>query len=184
MHPEPGLNASAPIVPSPDPEADLVQQFWGRLRVFSGRRLGDATLAEDVAQETLRRVVEALRAGRVRDEAALPAFVFETARHICQQHARTAGREARALARLERGAAPEPRWPDALTALITAERRFAVRRALSRLTPEEQGLLAGFYYEQLEAEELARRLGTTAGAVRVRKHRALKRLAELLAEDT
>jgi RNA polymerase sigma-70 factor (ECF subfamily) len=181
VHPEPGPDA--PTVPPPDLEADLVRQFWGRLRVFSGRRLGDASQAEDVAQETLRRVVEALRAGRVRDQAALPAFVFETARHICQQHARTAGREARALARLGQGAPAEPRWPDALTALITAEQRFTVRRALRRMTPEEQALLAGFYYEQLQAEDLARRLGTTAGAVRVRKHRALKRLAELLAED-
>lgn len=160
-----------------------MRQFWGRLRVFSGRRLGDDALAEDVAQETLRRVVEALRAGRVRDQAALPAFVFETARHICQQHARASGREARALARLGQVAPPEPRWPDGLTALITAERRVAVRRALSRLTVEEQRLLTGFFYEQLEAEELARRLGTTAGAVRVRKHRALKRLADLLTGD-
>lgn len=183
MHPKPGPDAPAPTVPPPDLEADLVPRFWGRLRVFSSRRLGDAALAEDVAQETLRRVVEALRAGRVRDPVALPAFVFETARHICQQHVRTAGREARALARLGQGPPPEPRWPDALAALIAAERRFAVRRALSRLIPEEQHLLAGFYYEQLEAEELARRLGTTAGAVRVRKHRALKRLAALLAED-
>jgi RNA polymerase sigma-70 factor (ECF subfamily) len=160
-----------------------VQQFWGRLRLFSARRLGDVALAEDVAQETLRRVVEAHRAGRIRDRAALPAFVFETARHICQQQARSEGREARALARLGQGAREESRRPDALVALIVAERRFAVRQALGRLSPEERLLLAGFYYEQVEAEELARRLGITPGAVRVRKHRALKRLAQLLEDD-
>jgi RNA polymerase sigma-70 factor (ECF subfamily) len=183
VDPEPVPDAPTPTIPPTDLEADLVHRFWARLRVFSGRRLADAALAEDVAQETLRRVVEALRAGRVRDPAALPGFVFETARHICQQHARTAGREARALARLGQSGPPESRWPDALTGLITAERRFAVRQALGRLSTEEQRLLAGFYYEQLKAEELARRLGVTPGAVRVRKHRALKRLAELLAED-
>jgi RNA polymerase sigma-70 factor (ECF subfamily) len=146
------------------------------------RRLGDAALAEDVAQETLRRVVDALRQDRVRDPAALPAFVFETARHVCQHHARSAGREARALARLRQGSPDEGRWPDALGALISAERRFAVRQALARLTTPERQLLSGFYYEQLAAEELAGRLGITAGAVRVRKHRALKRLGELLTE--
>ena len=183
MSPEPAADTSSPAGQRPELEAQLVRQFWARLRVFSARRLGEAALAEDVAQDTLRRVVEALRAGRIRDEAALPAFVFETARHICQQHARSAGREARALARLGQGTPADAGWPDALSVLISAERRFAVRRALGRLTPEERDLIAAFYYEYLEAEELARRLGITAGAVRVRKHRALKRLGEILAED-
>ena len=39
--------------------------------------------AEDVAQETLRRVLAALEAGRVANLEALPGFVFQTARHLC-----------------------------------------------------------------------------------------------------
>jgi DNA-directed RNA polymerase specialized sigma24 family protein len=37
------------------------------------------------------------------------------------------------------------------------------------------------YYEQLESAEAAQRLGITAGALRVRKHRALERLAARVA---
>jgi RNA polymerase sigma-70 factor (ECF subfamily) len=179
VHPESLPGVPGPASAGPDLEAQLVDRFWARLRLFSMRRLGDAALAEDVAQETLRRVVEALRENRVRDQAALPAFVFQTARHVCQHHERSAGREAKALARLGRGSG-EHGWPDALGAMITAERRFAVRQALGRLSHEEQALLAGFYYEQLDADVLAQRLGITPGAVRVRKHRALKRLGDLL----
>jgi len=69
---------------SSDPDAmaaELSLRFRDRLRFFAARRLRDKNLAEDVAQETLRRALEALRAGRVENLAALPSFLFETARH-------------------------------------------------------------------------------------------------------
>ena len=36
------------------------------------------------------------------------------------------------------------------------------------------------YRDELDSEEIGRQLGLTAGAVRVRRHRAMRRLAELL----
>lgn len=164
-------------------EGDLAFRFWGRLRLFALRRLGEMSAAEDVAQETLRRVGEAVREGRIQQPEALSGFVFQTARHICLQLHRRAGREARALSRAAIGEAPEvvPCAPaDALTALIAEEQRVAMRQALVRLDPGDTDLLRLAYYEQMGAEQIAVRLGTTAGAVRVRKHRALRRLAELL----
>jgi RNA polymerase sigma-70 factor (ECF subfamily) len=159
-------------------EEALARQFWERIRLFATRRLSDATAAEDVAQETLRRVMEALRAGRVRQMETLPAFVFQTALHICQQHHRSAGREERALGKLSAVDAPLP--PDALSQLISRERRGEVHRALMRLRPEDRDLLQQMYYQDLEPDEIAQRLGLSAGALRVRKHRALQRLAELV----
>jgi RNA polymerase sigma-70 factor, ECF subfamily len=165
------------------PEAALAPRFWARLRVFAMRRVGDVATAEDVAQDTLKRVAEAIRAGRIEQPAALAAFVFQTARHICLQLQRSAEREARALSRAAIGEQPEvvPRAPpDALSALITDERRAAVRSALGRLDPDDAELLRLSYYDLLSADEVAARLGTTAGAIRVRKHRALRRLADQL----
>jgi RNA polymerase sigma-70 factor (ECF subfamily) len=159
-------------------ESELASQYWDRIRVLAARRLGDAAAAEDVAQETLRRVVTALREGRVENLTALPAFVFQTARHICLQQQRSAGREIRALTRV--GAGSGPSNDDALAALISEERRVLVRRALEGLGDTDRELLRLAYFEELGTEELAHRLGTTAGAVRVRKHRALRRLSELL----
>jgi RNA polymerase sigma-70 factor, ECF subfamily len=165
------------------PESELVPRFWDRLRVFATRRLNDAAAAEDVAQETLRRVGEALRAGRVEQPAALPGFVFQTARHVCLQLQRSAGREARALRRASGGDHPEVgpvAGADALSALITEERSVAVRRALHTLDADDGELLRLAYFDQLSAEQIAAKLGSTAGAIRVRKHRALRRLADRL----
>jgi RNA polymerase sigma factor (sigma-70 family) len=169
------------------PEAELAPRFWGRVRVFALRRVGDFATAEDVAQETLRRVGDAMRAGRIQQPAALAAFVFQTARHICMQLQRGAGRESRALARALTGAraavvplAP----PDALSALIAEERCTAVRAALARLEAGDVEVLRLTYYDLLGADQIAERLGTTPGAIRVRKHRALRRLADQLGAGT
>ncbi|HYK82590.1 MAG TPA: sigma-70 family RNA polymerase sigma factor [Gemmatimonadales bacterium] len=160
-------------------EAALAVRFWERLRLFAARRLGDRAAAEDVAQETLRRVLEAVRGGRLEEPAALPGFVFSTARHICAQHYRAAGREARALERLDAGRSSGGH-ADALAALITEERRRAVHHALARLAESDREILQLVFYEQVETEQVARRLALSPGAVRVRKHRALRRLSELL----
>ncbi len=166
-------------VPPDDVVADLTARFWERLRLFAARRLRDAALAEDVAQETLRRALEALRQGRVENPEALPAFLFQTARHVCMQRARSMGREARAMQRM--GAEDETSGdPDPLVALISRERGEAVRAALSRLDDEDRDLLTMSYGLALDSDEIARRLGITAGAVRVRKHRALARLTAIL----
>lgn len=163
-------------------EAELSRRFRQRLHLFALRRLGDPTAAEDVAQETLRRVVEALREKRLEDPDALPAYVFQTARHVCLHHHRSRKRERRALRRLTDIDAPRG-GADPLSHLLTEERRRAVRRALGELREPDRRLLRLFFYEGEETDEVARRFGISRGAARVRKHRALKRLWEALSEQ-
>lgn len=188
--PVPGSDSSGSLPagsppPAYPPESELNARFRERIRVFAARRLGEAA-AEDVAQETLRRVIEALRAARLRDPAALPAFVFQTARHVCQHRLRGAGREARALERLGHGAAEDTEAatsPDALLALVRSEEIGRVRAALDRLAESDRLLLRLLFYDGLDAGEAARRFGLSGSALRVRKHRALRRLARLLRES-
>jgi len=173
---------AAALVVASRAAAELAFRFAERLRLFALRRLRDASAAEDVAQETLRRVTDALYARRIEHPEAIPAFVFQTARHVCLEHQRAAGRESRALLRLGAGASEASLAPDALAQIIREERRVAVRQALAGLDESDRHLLRLAYYEQLDAPDIARRLGTTPGALRVRKHRALRRLAALLHE--
>lgn len=161
---------------------ELVARFRGRLMVLAARRLPDPSEAEDVAQETLQRVMEALRDDRLQSLEALPAFVYQTARHVCLQRARKWTRRRRAYERWRRGAGPGHADPEALTALIGAERCAAVRQAFSRMDSGERELLHMIYYEEIDATTVASRLRVTRGAFRVRKHRALQRLSELLQE--
>lgn len=162
-------------------EATLESRFRRRIQVMVLAWFGDPALAEDVAQETLRRVIEALRSGRLQNQEALAAFVYQTARHVCLQRRRKSTREERALGRLAADRS-DPKAEPVLSQLIHAERRAEVRRALERLRDKDRALLRWLYYEGLDARVVAERLGLTDGALRVRRHRALKRLAELLGE--
>ena len=166
-------------------EDELAVRFTARLRLFASRRLNDPTAAEDVAQETLHRVVEALRANRIENLDALPGFVFQTARNICLHRIRGAVRERTALARFElSGHGAGGTSGDVLDGLITEERRERVKCALGGLGRDDSALLAMVYYESLDTEIIAAHLALTPTAVRVRKHRALRRLAELLNHAT
>ena len=80
------------------------------------------------------------------------------------------------LARDDGGSAGE----DAMDALVRADRRLAVQGALARMDDGDRELLRLAFDEELDAAEIGRRLGASPGTVRVRKHRALRRLAELL----
>jgi RNA polymerase sigma-70 factor (ECF subfamily) len=148
------------------------------LRLFAARRLGDRTAAEDVAQEALRRALEAMEAGRIENSAALPGFLFQTALHICLHRSRSAGRERKALQRFGTSVGQGVEGP--LTALISKERRSKVRQALEQIEPDDRRLLEMTYRDELSSEDIGRQLGLTAGAVRVRRHRAIRRMAELL----
>ncbi len=181
----PGSPQSSPVTnPEPAPEAleqNLAERFWERLRVFGTRRLGDSALGEDLAQEVLRRVTEALRSGRVLNPDALAGFVFQTATHVCLHHYRSRGREERALTRMT-GMDPGNPGPGPLDALVSEEARTVVHRALGELNPGDRELLRRIYFDEEPSSETANRLKLTAGALRVRKHRALERLAGLLGE--
>ena len=176
--------SSSPLQPSvaAAAEGELSARYWDRVRLFALRRLRDLAGAEDVAQDVIRVVTEALRAGRVENLDALPGYVFRTAQHLCLQRMRSSGREARALDRLGNEPAPDQRALDPLVALIGEERRFSVRRALSGLAPPDRELLTLIYFDEIDSAVASNRLGITQEAFRVRKHRALKRLGEILAD--
>jgi RNA polymerase sigma-70 factor (ECF subfamily) len=160
--------------------AEIAERFFGRVALFAARRLGDRSSGEDVAQETLSRVLAALRDGRVESLGSLPAFVFQTARHVCMQQARKRGREARALGRLQEADPVHP--PSGDEVLISAERVGRIRAALGRLREADREILRLAYEEEHGTEAIGARLGLSAEAVRVRKHRALSRLGDLLRE--
>ena len=161
--------------------AEISDRFFRRVALFAARRLGDRSSGEDVAQETLHRVLSALREGRVESLESLPGFVFQTAKHLCMQHARKRGREARALERLQRTDPVHP--PSGEGLLISAERVKQVRGALDQMREADREILHEVYENWLGTEEIAARLGVSPEAVRVRKHRALKRLGDLLRQD-
>jgi RNA polymerase sigma-70 factor (ECF subfamily) len=162
-------------------ESAQLAQLREKLRLFAARRLGDWAAAEDVAQEALRRTLEAQRAGRIANPGSVSAFLFQTTVHICQHRVRAAMREVRALRRFaSNGPIGASESENPLQSLISSERQAEVRRAMDKLGPEDREILTLTYSEALSASEIGGRLGLSEGNVRVRRHRALLKLAEFL----
>jgi len=176
-------NSSDSAAPSAaQAERELSDRYSQRLRFFVSRRIHDTAAAEDIAQETLQLVVNALREGKIENLAALPGFVFSTARNLCLHWVRSAARENSALQRFHSGVDRSPESRDVLTSLINEDRCKVVRAALNKLPSGDRDLLSLLFYKGLSAEEAAESLSITPAAARVRKHRALQRLAQLLGE--
>ncbi len=154
-------------------------EYWERIRYFAARHLDDASAAEDVAQETMRVVIEALQKQKIRDVSAIGCFVFQTARNICLHAGRSRLRTANALARFSRDEATAES-DNPVHALMGSEESERVRVALGAVVAEDQAILLLFFEEGLDADEVGQRLSISAGAARVRKHRALSRVEEAL----
>ena len=133
---------------------------------------------------TLWRAVYAFTAGRrdVTDDAVTEAFARalqyrETIRDPLPWLYRTAFR----LAARELSHPPRETWnPTIVSGLDTA---VEIIDALRLLPPPQRAALFLHYFADLPVQEIARRQGTTAGAVKVRLMRGRQRLRRLLSEE-
>jgi len=163
------------------PGPEELEQLRAGLKAMALRALGDPDAADEVAQETLARAVEALRQERVREGWSLGAFVRGIARHVIADAFRTRDR-TRALDALSETA--DRRAHDALSVLISAQEKERLRQALRRLSAGELEILHLSYMEGLTPAQIAERLDEPPHRIRKRKSRALSRLRRAFLGDT
>jgi RNA polymerase sigma factor (sigma-70 family) len=135
---------------------------------------GDATLAEEAAQDAFVKAYRAL--SRFRRGAPfrpwLLRIVANEARNRRRGAGRRAGAELRAAAVSPSGdAAPSPE-----TQVLEAERRDALFAALGTLREDDRLVVAYRYLLDLSEAETAAALGVRPGTVKSRLSRALERL--------
>jgi RNA polymerase sigma-70 factor (ECF subfamily) len=153
-------------------EHRLCESFAPRLLVWGRRRLGDSDAAADLAQEVLVAVVQALREGRVRDRERMGAYVFAVARTMAA-HDREVQRRHRGI--LEKFVADLVGEAEAKESGVDLAR---LGDCLTKLPPRERHVVHASFFEGREADDIASAIETTAGNVRVIRHRALDRLRE------
>ncbi|MGI5127289.1 RNA polymerase sigma factor ShbA [Pseudonocardia sp. CA-107938] len=135
---------------------------------------------EDVAQDVLMAVVEALPRYRPSEVPAM-AFIYGIARNKVADSLRASGRDK---------SDPTDDVPDRVSnalepetgALRSAEAR-QLRVLLDMLPSSHREVLVLRVAMQFSAEETARAVGSTPGAVRVTQHRALSKLRAMMAEQ-
>jgi RNA polymerase sigma-70 factor (ECF subfamily) len=153
---------------------------WQCRARMNGRTIGQQT-AEDIAQEVLIAVCGAL--GRFRPaETRWMAFVYGIVRNKVIDAYRAAGRDrSEPMEDLPDHIDDDDRAGPEAAALRSADREL-LHELLAELPELQREVLALRVAMGYSAEETARTIGSTAGAVRVTQHRAMIKLRALLAE--
>ena len=154
---------------------ELVRRHRARLRRVTGAVLRDPHEAEDAVQQALLQAFSAL--DRWAGAAPFGAWVARIALNEALLRARRARRVARAaVVLLADEAAPET--PEQQVASREAMER--VEAALPGLTRDQREVLQLAGIDELPHADVAARLGVSAGAVKVRLHRARTALRGLV----
>lgn len=145
----------------------LIEAVWPGCYRLAAAILGDAALAQDVAQESC--VLIHRRIVLLRDCAAFDAWLYKIV-----------VREASRLRRKHRAApaVPPPVRADADVGTMAID----VWRALGSLPPALREVVVLRYFEDLNSRDIARVLGVPSPTVRFRLMQARRRLRPFLAE--
>ena len=155
----------------------LYERYERHLFGFICHQLGDAAEAEDVLHEAFLAVLKQRDAGQ--GARSFRAWLFQVARHLCLNRARTERRASKAKDEAAQSllakAVHEPTGPE--QALEQRQRAEVLHAAVSRL-PEALGALYRLRASGLSYEELAEVLGVPLGTVKSRMHELVNRLRE------
>ena len=119
--------------------------------------------------------LQALRAGRIDQPERLASFVLGACRLTVVNQRRGEQRRAQLLTQFAHELAPTPGGAGAPR--LDDDR---LTDCLARLPARDRTVVALTFYLDRSADEIARELGTSAGNVRVLRHRALGRLHDCL----
>lgn len=154
--------------------AELVRRTERQVFTLALRIVGDRGEAEDVAQDAYLRVFRSL--GGFREDARFETWMYRIVVNAAMTHLRRRGRFGVLLR--EPDEAPEPEAPERSDEV--AVDRDEVRRALEALGPAMRTIVTLKDVYGFSCREIGEELGLSEGAVKVRLHRARKRMKELI----
>jgi RNA polymerase sigma-70 factor (ECF subfamily) len=143
-------------------------------------RSGDATLAEDLAQDSYMRAMRAIRTSFKGGSTEFVAWMIRIARNRFLDHVKS-GRVRWEVVVDETPITLATGNPE-----LEAIERVAggnLRNALNRLTPEQQEIVYLRFFEGLQIAEVATATGRTEGAVKALQFRALRALERVIVTD-
>lgn len=147
----------------------LFRRHYETVRALCARVTASDGSSDDLAQETFLRVLR--HRATFRGDARFTTWVYRIARNVCLEQ----------MARQARDRRIAERWTSETTSGASDERTDdteLLALAMRSLTPEQREVLVLCRYHDLPFAEIGEILGCSAGAARVRAHRALGALRD------
>lgn len=165
---------------TPAPAPEELEQYRGALTRYIRYLVGDATEAEDLAQETL------IRAHRqrdtLRDPAALESWLYQIATHVSidRMRQRSKAAERHIVQSIEDLPIADAANPSALTVIQQEEMSACVQRHVAKLSDLYKAVLLLCDADGLSVNEAAELLQLPLTTVKMRLHRARRQLQSAL----
>jgi RNA polymerase sigma-70 factor (ECF subfamily) len=155
-------------------EAELFRRIAPRIRLYGLRHLRDQHAADDLVQQVLITVLEALRVGRLRESDKLTSFVLGTCRITVLDLRRNRQRKERLLEQF--GADLLAPVPPSMPSLD----REQLTRCVQSLKERERAVIVMTFYDEQTGADVARFLSASEANVRVIRHRAIHQLRDCM----
>jgi len=150
-------------------EAEMCRRMGPRIRLYGLRHLRSSSAADDLVQQVLLKILEALRNARLREADKLAHFVLGTCRMTVLDLRRSSQRHEELLAIYGADLAPA-----IFPAPTLADRQLA--RCVQALNERERSVVVMTFYDDRTGAETALALGTSEANIRVIRHRAIQQL--------
>ncbi len=157
---------------------ELYSMFSNGVRYSLARQLGPDEI-EDRLHDAFLIVVDAIRAGELRDSRRLMGFIRTVVkrmvassidRHVAERKSRLDDEKTSNM--LDQGATPE-------RAMLFQQQTGIVREVLSELSDRDRQVLTRFYVDEQPAQQICEEMGLTVTQFRLLKSRAKNRFGEL-----
>ena len=155
----------------------IYDKYFSEIYRYVLYRIGDPTLAEDIASDVFVRLLEAVQGGRS-PQTNLKGWLIGTASHIVTDHLRRKYRRPEE----EISESMPDRGPSLIAEVDQREQNRMVNDAYAQLTPEQQHVLALRFGQGYSLEETAAFMNKNVNAVKALQFRALAALQREVGE--
>lgn len=180
----PGLNTGMPTTAETVDAGALFQSYHDQIYRYVVRLVKDPAEAEDLTQETFLRAYRG--ADSLRDPQAVRGWLYRIATHACLDRLRqrkpqvslegsSGGEDGRVQIKTPCSSSPSP-----LEITERKETSACVQRCLDFLPDKYRAVILLREAHCLAAEEIADLLGVTVATVKIRLHRARRRLQQVM----
>jgi len=164
---------------------NIYDQYYARVRKFILALVKDEWVADDLIQETFLKIQNNLK--NLKDPSKLSSWIFRIAYNLCQDHFRQLKR-SRKEERIDQEEMEDfkealiQKGPDIQKELEQRQMGECVQNQINLLPEPLRTVLLLFDIMEFSHQEIADILGITVKNVKVRLHRARKRLKTILEE--
>jgi len=156
--------------------AEVHDQYFDRIYRYLSYRLGEPEAAADLTGEVFLALIKALKTGKP-PKTSLSGWLYGVARNLAADYIKE---QTRTIPLMEDLVADEPSLTDQVQLAALGP---VLRKALLKLTEEQQHVIALRFGQELSLAETAQLMDKTVGAVKALQHRALNSLARFMPQE-